>query len=1047
LKKQETKISWTGLKKGGIKIKNKELKSKLNILEKSLVECSVPITNWHVQYANHIKNRKYKFVSEIMSVPENSVLSFKADTLFLTVTLVPPEDFKGKRIYIDIDIGTEGLLFLNNVPLHGIDSNRGYILLDNQCGEKYHLKIIANKYDFEKNEFKDIILKKSNLLTINEEVKSFYYDLITYYELTRTIKNELTARIKKILTESLSLINLNSIPSSIKKAQKLFKNKIAMLPVCNKGTVILVGHSHIDVAWLWPIKETIRKCIRTFSSTLNLMEQFPDYTFAQSQPLLYSLVKKYAPDVYIKVKEKIKQKKWEPVGGMWVECDCNLICGESIVRQFLYGTQFYKQEFGLNTKTCWLPDAFGFPGSLPQILKKCGIENFLTYKLNWNDTNQFPYNLFYWEGIDSSTILTFIGSPPSSDNNTPDFEPFSDYNGDTGPKWINAYYNHYKNKRQFKSVLITYGFGDGGGGPTSNMLEKLKRVKNLPCGVKAVPGFVEEYFENVRKSECTLPVVKGELYLEYHRGTYTSQAKIKKYNRQAELKLRDAEILSSIAEQFEKIGTSKCGNAWKLLLMNQFHDILPGTSINQVYVKAEKDYKKILKIGDQLISKAFNVILKNISTTSPSIIVFNTLSFTRTDIVRLNIDLKYNFEITENGKKINYHIINKSCNKKEILFIAHNVPPLGYKTFKINKVQQPVSCNFKSKSLPFPYEIENIFFKIRFTESGYLSRIFDKMQKKEILRPSQHGNVFEIYYDKPEKYDAWNIDKSHLQTKKIVSDLKYIKLVENNKIRQVIELFWVFNHSAIKQYIIFYEKIPRIDFQTEINWHETHKLLKVCFPINLTTDKAVFEIPFGNISRSNYNKSSIEKAQYEVCTHKWLDISDGNYGVSLINDCKYGCSVKNSNIRLTLLKSSTYPDKKADKGFHSFTYSLYPHKFDFRKGGTVRQAYSLNAPFISKLLEAEAKNFLPESHSFFQIKPENILIETIKKPEDNDGLIIRLYEYYGLKTQAILKSSFEINTAFECDLLEENKSKVNVYKNSFIKFTILPYEIKTFRLK
>lgn len=978
-----------------------------------------------------------------------------------------PAEFNGKTIALVISTRENGwdavnpqfILYLNDKLVQGLDVNHTEVIIDREARAEQEYKIDLHAYsgtigDHGKDDFKTRLF--IDLVTVDEHTRDLYYNIHVPWLVIEKLDKDDKTRIDtlRILNETINLIDLrkpfsDSYYQSINKANEYIQNEYYQKmtgKIAEHAEVIAtcIGHTHIDVAWWWTVAQTRQKVSRSFATVLNLMQQYPEYLFMSSQPQLYQFLKEDQPQLYAKIKEKITEGRWEPEGSMWVEADTNVTSGESLVRQLLFGKRFFKEEFGVENDILWLPDVFGYSAALPQILKKSDINYFMTTKISWNQINKLPVDTFLWQGIDGSQIFTHFITTKGPYQEKGDH--FTTYNGDIHPGAIKGAWDRYQQKEINNEILISYGYGDGGGGPTKNMLEIGRRMeKGLPGAPRVQQGKARDFFNRIAQrteSSKKLPQWIGELYLEYHRGTYTSMARNKRSNRKNELLYRDAELLSSLAlisgieYQQEKIN-----QGWQTILLNQFHDILPGSSIKEVYDVTKKEYAEVEKNGYEILNKAIDQLSVRINIPELSIIIFNTLPFTRTDLVKIpyTAEMDNMIILDDNNNPLPVQII-KENNKKYYTFLAPNIPALGYKTYKIkkDKINNQHNIQITTKNIETP------FYKINLDEQGLFTSIYDKRNNRELLKENQKGNLLIAYEDKPMNFDNWDIDNYYTEKKWEITDLESIEVIENGNIRSCLEIKRKFCDSLIIQKIYFYEQLERIDFDTYIDWKEQQILLKVEFPVDIHTNKATYDIQFGNLERPTHQNTSWDKARFEVCGHKWADVSEEGYGVSLLNDCKYGYDIFNSNLRLTLLKSGIEPNPTTDQEEHFFTYSLYPHTDNWKHGNTIQQANSLNTPLYAKISDKN-KGIMENNFSLVECKENNIIIETIKKAEDSNELIIRLYEAHNKRTTVNLKFSQDIRNITETNLMERELEKLTSEKNT-LTLEVKPYEIKTIKV-
>lgn len=971
-----------------------------------------------------------------------------------------PDEWRGQRIVLRFLVGprdgggstAETLLYVNGQPLQGIDiwHEEAWIPPEFLKTGEIHIALKAWSGVLDVPERRRF--KVAELAVVDEPTEKYVYLASTLVQTVNVLDEHDYRRVTllKLVNESLKKVDFLKKGSSIyyktiQDAARFLEENITQLAEWeeDKPKVIALGHSHIDMAWLWRLKDTREKASRTFSTVLHLMRQYPEYRFIHTSPQLYKFLKEDYPDIYTEVKEKIKSGEWEITGGMWIEPDTNLPSGESLIRQLLLGKQFMKEEFGVDSKVVWLPDVFGYTWSLPQIMKKSGIDTFMTSKISWNQYNRFPYDTFIWRGVDGTELLThFITTPEDDSGRT------YTYNGVIEPKSIKGTWDAYKQKNVNDELLVAFGWGDGGGGPTKEMIETARVLKNLPGIPKVEMGKAEPYFKRLgeRVKDQNLPIWDGELYLEYHRGTYTSQASLKRANRKAETIYHSAELLGVITNVLLQTNhQEKLREGWEALLLNQFHDILPGSSIRQVNEDARESYEKVQKIGHFVLDEAINLIAEQVKTEHNSLIVFNSLSYRRNDYIEVNISEEITEQTTivdEDGMASPVQMIHTNDGMK-LLLKATNVPSLGYKTYTLKEA----SIESSPKSITIRKDfIENQYYAITLNEQGQITSLIDKRIEREVLAKNSCANVFQAFEDKPMNFDAWDIDLYYQEKMKEITELVDAVVMEEGPLRGSLKLVWSFYDSTITQFMTLYADSPRIDFKTEVDWQEKQTLLKVAFPVNIRSTKATYDIQFGNIERPTHWNTSWDYARFETVGHKWADLSEGNYGVSLLNDCKYGYDIKDHVMRLTLIKSSIAPDETADRGEHRFTYSLLPHEGDWKQANVAPIAYELNSSLLSKEVKANKKGRLAPQYEFATVDADHVMIETVKKSEKDEAFIIRLYEYKQSRNQKVT-ISFEqtITEALECNLIEENDQDV-FYQTKQITFSIAPYEIKTFKV-
>ena len=910
------------------------------------------------------------------------------------------------------DINPQFIAFVDGKLQQGIDKNHREVFLTNGNHKVYLYAYSGSIHD----EWVDFV---TNLQLIDAKTKQLYYDIKVPFEIL-AYEDENSRNyfeIKKHLNNALNFIDMRSPYSdeyytSLDKAINYLKTEFYG-KYCKKGDVFAfcIGHTHIDVAWEWTLAQTREKILRSFSTVLALMKKYPEYKFMSSQPQLYKYLKMDAPELYEEVKEMVRLGRWEVEGGMWVEADCNLCSGESLVRQFIYGKRFMKDEFGVDSKILWLPDVFGYSAALPQILQKSGIDKFVTSKIGWNEMNKMPYDTFIWHGIDNTPVFTHF---MTAQDKVRGQEPATNvtYNAKLNANQLRGAYDRYQQKDLYDNVLITFGFGDGGGGPYAKDLEYFDRLKHgIPGTSTPIMAFSGEFFDDIKsktENNPRIPHWNGELYLEFHRGTYTSQAKNKRYNRKSEFTFQRAETLSLIDEHLNgyKYRKEDMMNAWETILLNQFHDIIPGSSIKEVYEVSHQQYEEIGAIGNEIINDTTTDIANNVEATD-GYVVFNPHSFVNSSAVEID------------GKWV----------------YAENIPAKGYKV--INPTAQTSKITVTKNS------IENDFFRLTLDEKGTFTSIFDKRNNREVLKNGQRGNVITAYEDYPREYDNWEMSSYYTEKHWEADQVEKVEILNEGE-RAGLKITKKFKNSTIVQSIYLYNNIDKIDFENYIDWKESHLILKTAFPVDVNTNKATYDIQFGSVERPTHKNTSWDAARFEVCAHKYCDLSEYGYGVSLMNDCKYGHAIHDGVMSLTMLKCGTFPDPDADKCEHRFTYSLFPHAGDYREAGTIQKAYDLNIPMLYKKV-GENKGNLANEYSFFTVDKENVIFETAKKAETEDTIILRGCEYYNKRTAANVKFGFNVKKAYLCDMLENNVKELEINDNT-IAVDFKPFEINTIKV-
>lgn len=968
-----------------------------------------------------------------------------------------PTRFAGRPVYYQI-LPQEGkkwawgspqaLLYANGEALQGFDSNhtRTRLLDCAQGGEHYEmlLNLYAGGRDYEGK-----IGTRLRLLSVDDEVEKLYWHLRTPLEVANLKEPDEFARIHLLqtLNEAVSLVSfhlpygedfLESVREATAYLEKKLYGKREM-----EATVSAVGHTHIDVAWLWRLRQTRDKTSRSFATVLKLMEEYPDYRFMSSQAQLYEFIRQEHPAIFARIRESVRQGRWEPEGGMWVEADTNLSSGESLVRQFLVGKRFFRNAFGADCKILWLPDVFGYSAALPQIMKQCGINYFMTTKISWNEYDKLPYDTFLWRGIDGSEVLTHFISTMDTVKEEKDW--ITTYNGDLNPSQVIGCWQRYQQKDLNRDVLFAFGHGDGGGGPTHGMLERGRRMH---MGIEGCPKvefqFARDYFDRLQKDIAgrkRLPRWVGELYFEHHRGTLTAQASAKRWNRRSEFLYHDLETLESLVnlDHLSSYPSAALLEGWKVILLNQFHDILPGSSIREVYEDSQKQYEDLHRTGGRMLEKALQQASRRVGLARDSLLLFNTLGFSRREVAEMQRPQHTGFLLRDpqSGAVLPWQ---KTFDGK-IIFTSPEVPAKGYCAISVEAGEQrqttPLTATLREMHTPF--------FDLTFDEAMQIASLIDRRTGRSVAPQGEPLNRLIVYEDRPFEHRAWNVQAYYTEKSWVLSDVSHAEVLECGPVRAVVLVERKFLHSVIRQYITAYAELDRIDIRNEIDWDDSYLLLKADFPVDVNAVKATFDIQFGNIERVTHENTLWDFAQFESCAHKWADLSDNSFGLAVLNDCKYGYSAKDGHIALTLLRSANDPQPKQDCTHHTFTYSLYPHAGPAAISRVVQEGYSLNCPLYTMFSNAQ-KGAWPERFSLACVDADNIILETVKRAEDSDALILRLYETWNRATDCSIRFGRLMEMAAQCDMMEENEALLQVEGNR-LRLHFRPFEIKTLKVR
>jgi alpha-mannosidase len=1006
---------------------------------------------------------------------------------WLRASLSIPAEWQGQQVVLAMDwdgrhgSSMEAIAYLDGTVLAGLDQFHRTVLLPNTAEAGSHellircLLPVVQRFGGLSLQLRDpVIFQLGHAMRAQLEAVSTFHesDLARHALIERlnTAYNTLDLRegweSQRFAESARAALERLRVGSRGAKEDSLTSSSQLPTP-----TIVATGHAHLDVGWLWPVWRTRQKVAHTVATALHLMERYPDYHFSMSQPQVYHFLKHDEPELYERMKARVAEGRFEPVGMMWLETDCNIPSGESLVRQLAHGRRFFAQEFpeqyGPNAESnfvVWLPDVFGYSAALPQLMRGCGISSFMTTKISWNQFNRMPNDTFRWRGIDGSEVLTHFVTASDQPLKHWAEAQFYTYNGMMSGTEAFGTWQHYRQKAISDEVLYIFGYGDGGGGPTEEMLESANALDKLPGYPRVKLGRIDEFFTQLYQrswDDPRLPTWAGELYLEYHRGTYTSQSRTKQANRAAEQLLREAEFLNAWAVTRGATNQQpELDAAWQILLLQQFHDILPGSSIPQVYIDSNVDFAEIQRIGRAVRQAAIAAVLNpqasalgselpDISSESGSYVVFNSLPWERREVAQIELasgDDAATFTGADSSQ-LTSQIVEQQPGSR-IALVEATLPAYGYATIQssANSSGAPTAASSTLKAQKTT--LENGELRLELNEHGEISSLYDLRNNREAIAPGTAANQLVIYEDRPLHWSAWDIDIFYEEKPYPVHEIADWQVTEQGPLRSAITITRRFGQSTITQRLQMWRDSRRIDFVTEVDWQERQTLLRALFPLNLNATRATCEIQFGAVERPTHRNTSWDWARFEVCAHRWVDLSEGGYGVALLNDGKYGHSLNHNTLGLSLLKSAIAPAPDADAGIHHFTYSLLPHAGDWRAAEVTRRAYELNAPLFTTKDEKRktSDSFALRPSSFVSSPTDHIVVETVKVAHDGDGLIVRLYEAHNQRGQATLVFGQPIASAVEVDLLEREVGPVEVSGNE-ARFQVRPFEVKSLRVR
>ncbi len=974
----------------------------------------------------------------IMRVPEN----WREGTVGLSIAIRA-----GYRVPVRIDdnypAGPEGQVFVDGKRLGAIDAQHDCLRGPFVPGRVHEVRAIffAGRCDVSHE------LEQWALEWIDSDAERFYHDfrvLVDVAELCAEADPE-RERLLTILEKAAAFLDTRGLSEIAPVFSEAFHRSLSTATeMLNEawrrdgrsaaGLVRAVGHAHIDLAWLWPIRQTRHKCVRTFATQCRLLEQYPEYVFLQSQPQAYVWVEHDAPDVFSRIRSFVAEGRWDAEGASWVEMDTNLPGQESLVRQLIYGKRYFREKFGVESRVLWLPDSFGFSAALPQLMRLAGVDALVTTKISWNQYNRFPFDTFAWRGLDGSTVVAQIITAPWTEWSQYFSNPnlIYTYNVQLTVKEVAGAWKVYQGKGTGVPALVTFGWGDGGGGPTETMIETGKRLQRL-CGTAEVPelriGRLGLWLDEIVKRRDVLPIWDGELYLEYHRGTYTTQAWLKRLNRKNEIRLHNLEWLAVTAQSMGFIFDGAAARAmWEDLLLCQFHDILPGSSVAEVYRDEVRPMQeRIMVTSEKMTSQAAEQIVTRIDTshTRKPVVLFNTLSWNRGDPVRLP-DGTWRDDII--------------------------IPAGGWTV--VDAAEPPAPSASSPRFEEDGRVLINDFWFLRLGSNGEIVELTDRIRQRSIIAPGACGNEWQLFEDRPLENDAWDIDLSYEDRRLPPPRLISLKGVESGPVRAAVELCWEVpgidgaSASILRQEMVIYRAHPRIDFRTEVDWNAHHLLLKVAFAVAIRSHEATYETQFGHIRRPTHTNTSWDVARFEVCAHRFVDLSEHGYGVALLNDCKYGFDAHGCVLRMSCIKSPQMPDGGADQGRHEFVYALLPHVGTFQEGGVLSAAAELNNAPLSVVTDPH-RGDLPPSLVWITCDTPAVIVDTLKPAEDGDGFIIRIYEAYGWRGRVCIQLALPLKAVSVVNLLEEpcrDECLKLAWSGKSIEFDVYPFQIISFRV-
>lgn len=1022
------------------------MKEQLLLVKQMIYADKLSIPVWRSRSARYTVPVEYENYTPWEELPLGTVWTCDyEDARWFEASVTVPEAFAGKHLVLELNLGGEGLVSINGKPVsslafyhapdtwgadHPIRHRTRVEVGVCEAGQVLDISVQLNmnfKDHYKSNRFvkyngnvtTKYTMQRADLCVVDEGAEAFYYDAMNLLDAIDLLGSPANTVISKVhgpqipggfgmmmramsrdgvlaekMTELLQKAMLQipfygpeaEVRAAMPAASRVLRDGMEKLPRADRGNVYVSGFAHIDLVWLWQEKHSVRKVANTMMNTLSLIDQFPEFIFTFSQPCAFQWLEEYYPEIFEKVRQKIRAGNIDPVGNLWVEMDCNLTGGEAMIRQLLYGRAYYLEKFGKASDIFLMPDSFGYSGALPQIVKKSGIKYFLSAKLASNETYRFPYTFFQWKGIDGTKVPTYLMR--------------IGYNGEINCNYLDQSFHKQESKRYADESYLTFGFGDGGGGADLQMLECSRRLTDMPGIPKLKMATLSEFFEKVTQREDEFPVWDDELYFDRHRGTYTTQAMVKKNNRKAELALRKTEIAACIREITLGIPYPKeqIDELWKMLMHLQFHDMLPGSALTYCYDDAKEEFDRIFDQQEKLFGEILSDLTAATGHADGESVAWNFLSWERTENIGSSV-------VT--------------------------MPSMGWSAEK--KIPSGVQVSEKV--------LENKFFRMELDQQGRVVSLIHKATGRQTLKAP--SNIMQLFEDPATaRLSAWDIYPEY-ENKMQILPCTNVQVAECTDSRGVVRLTWKFGSSTITQDVTIYSDTDRIDFVTHVDWQENMRMLKAAFYPKLRSTKAAYEIQFGAVERPTHRNTEYDAVRFEASAHKWADMSQSDFGLSILNDSKYGYDIHEECMRITLLRAPVEPDYKADRGEHDFIYSLYPHAGGWEEGGTVKAGFGLNVPADVCGAKATA-DAVPTS--FVQVEHASVVLDTIKKAEDGNGYIVRLYESCGGGGDVKVTFAKQLKSVTACDMMEQDEEAVSHDGSSFT-FETTPYCIHSYRIQ
>ncbi|MEO6014232.1 MAG: glycoside hydrolase family 38 C-terminal domain-containing protein [Devosia sp.] len=1037
----------------GDDIKREEKLARLcrDLSEKILTPLNAEL-GWH--YSEEELSLADALAGDWRSWPEfgpRQVWSKKQGHTWLASEIVVPEAARGKTLVIRFtsqwqhrpgSTDPQCLAYLDGEVAQAIDGNHTELVVARNAEPGKTRTLVVNAFTFFD---RPLVGFKAEYCIRNEPVEQLYHDLQTPLDVAARLPQNDARRhaILELVERALRTVDRRGQPdASSLAAAKIIADEIYSLTDFEKQpTVAAVGHTHLDVGWLWRVIHTRDKTGRSFATVMALMAEYPGFVFMYNQSVLFNFLKTDYPDIWEKVKESVRIGQFEIEGAMWVEPDVNIVSGESLVRQIMFGRRFHMTEFGIVPRCVWLPDTFGYSANLPQIMERSGLDFFITSKLSWNDTNRHPVDTFFWRGIDGTVTKAQLLTAQKFDSR----EIFTTYNSDLSVSEVMGAWKRYEPKAVNDEVLICYGYGDGGGGPTRAMIERGKRLeRGIPGAprlrLEGIGPFLERLDFRMTDNPGRFPTWNGELYLEYHRGTLSSVAKNKANNRRAERQMRELEFLATMATALDpktSYPKAEIDTMWETVLINQFHDILPGTSINEVYRDSDLEYADLFS---QLSSDngIWRVAARSLlGAGAPAL--FNFTSHARSALVAVPGATAGMALQTGGGVARLLQSVVGADGSSALAAPVDNLPSLGWIGVRL----VPATATETELTVSTGH-LENAYIRVEFDTDGAVISVCDKASGRELIAAGQRANRLIAYEDKPLNWDAWDVD-SYFHEQAWPIDAGRVEIVETGPWRVALRIERTYQKSTIVQIVSLEAGSHQLEFDTFVDWQERQTVLKAAFPFDLNSSEVRSEIQFGHVKRATHQNTSWDRARFEASMHRWVDVSEADFGAALLNDCKYGYDALEQQIRLTLLRGSIHPDPEADRGTHRFKYALFVHAGIADLEQVHLAAERFNNPVATIGDVTQTSGAATELFSLASSDSDCVTVETVKRSESGEGIVMRVFEHANRRTTTTIRFGVLIKGAFRTNLMEEGREVLEVTGNS-LRLDLRPFEIATILL-